>query len=853
MEQLHSIRQCEGKAVKNILVIGSEMTGINASLEHANAGDKVYLVENSPFVGETSYKLAPIFSTENEIVKTFEEIEKHPNIKILTRTSIDRIINENGTYCVHLTKKSARVNEELCIACGECWQVCPVTILDQFTGGIDNRKAIYRPFKHSIPAISGIEKETPFCQVSCPIGTDIRGYVGLIANGKFIEAYNQIREDNPLPGVCGRVCSHFCEDMCKRELKGDPLAIRSLKRFVADYVAQMEVKLPKIQIGPPKNQRIAIIGAGPSGLTAAHDLVKFGYKATIFEELPVTGGMLHWAIPAFRLPRDILQKEIDMIADLGVEIKTQTRVENIDELFAQGFDAVFIGTGAPKPRNLNISGEELEGVYPGETFLEDYNLDTEVNFNGRNVAIIGGGNTATDSARSALRIGAEKVTILYRRSRAEMPADTAEICAVEHEGIEIQFLTSPVRILGDQKVEKLECIRMELGEPDESGRRRPIPIKDSEFIIDVDIVIPAISRDPEIEWITDIELTKWGTIKVDEKNATSRKGVFAGGDVVNGAATVIEAMADGKRVALAIDEYFSGTKRSGFKIDDNVIDIKVHGEKEKQNLLKHYLSLKEEIEDKPRVEMPELPPDERICDFSEVELGFTEEMAIEEAKRCLSCRKCIGCGICAEVCKQNAIDYDLPDENMILTVDSIILAPGIEELLPYGEKCGYTNANVITSFQFGNILNSDGPFEGLLIRPFDGEIPQKMGFLQCNSNSNSYSLEILLREALMAKEKNLETHVFLLNSKEGDEEILNEAKEKGVSIFNIDDFSILEDSTTHNLSLTYDMNGENKEEEYNLIVLSPGVSIQSYYKRFSRMLNISIDGNDFQKTYVTGD
>ncbi|MFX1519665.1 MAG: FAD-dependent oxidoreductase [Promethearchaeota archaeon] len=838
--------------MKNILVIGSEITGINASLEHANAGEKVYLVENSPFVCETSYKLASIFGTENEIETIFEKIEKHPNIKILPRTSIDRIINENGAYRVYLTKKTARVKEELCIACGECWQVCPVTIIDRFTGGLANRKAIYRPFKHSIPAVSGIEKETPFCQASCPIGTDVREYAGLIADGKFTEAYIQIREDNPLPSVCGRVCSHFCEDMCKRELKEEPLAIRSLKRFVADYVSKMTDQIPKIQVEPPKDQRIAIIGAGPAGLTAAHDLAIFGYKTTIFEELPVTGGMLSWAIPAFRLPKDILQKEIDIIESLGVEIKTNTRVENIDDLFNQGYDAVFIAVGAPKPRKLNIPGEELKGVYPGETFLKDYNLGKEVDFNGKNVAIIGGGNTATDSARSALRIGAERVTILYRRSRAEMPADTGEICACEDERIDIQFLTAPVKILGDKKVERLECIRMELGEPDESGRRRPIPVKDSEFVIDADILIPAISRDPEIEWITDLELTKWGSIKVDERNSTSREGVFAGGDVVNGAATVIEAMADGKRAALAIDEYLSETKRSHFKIDDNVMDIKVHGEKEKQHLKKHYFSIKEEIEYKSRAEMPELPPDERSCDFSEVELGFTEDMAIYEAQRCLSCRKCIGCGICAEVCKQNAIDYDLPDENMILTVDSIILAPGIEELLPYEEKCGYTNPNVITSFQFGNLLNPDGPFEGLLLRPFDGEIPQKIAFLQCNSDSNSYSLEILLRETLMVKEKNLEAKIFLLNKDEIDEEFYNETKEKGVSITNINDFSILEDSKTHNLTLTYNVNGENKKEEFNLIVLSPGVSIHSYYKKLGEMLQISLDRNDFQKTYVAG-
>jgi len=257
--QLHSTKQLKGtQMMKNVLVIGGDITGINISLEHANAGNKVYLVEKAPSIGPMTEKLAPVFDLEKELELKLEEIANQPNIQIMTRTSIEHITDENGKFKVFLTKKTARVIEELCDDCGDCWKVCPVNALDRFNDGLTNRNAIYKPFKNAIPAVYGIEKETPFCQAACPIGTDVRGYVGLIAEGKYIEAYNLIRRENPLPGVCGRVCSHPCENMCKRALKDDSIAIKSLKRFVADYAVKMGDHLPKISVAPSKDQHVAI-------------------------------------------------------------------------------------------------------------------------------------------------------------------------------------------------------------------------------------------------------------------------------------------------------------------------------------------------------------------------------------------------------------------------------------------------------------------------------------------------------------------------------------------------------------------------------------------------------------------
>ncbi len=393
---------------------------------------------------------------------------------------------------------------------------------------------------------------------------DARGFVGLIADERFEDAYRLIITKCALPATSGRICHHPCEENCILGKKGDPLAICSLKRFIADYVYEQE-KLLKISSREyyvelikgieKKDQRVAIIGSGPAGLEVAFFLVRLGYNVTVFDELSVLGGMLYWEIPDFRLPKTVLTKEIDNLLSLGVETRTNTRVKSVDELFAQGYDAVFIGVGAPIPRELGISGEDLEGIYPGELFLKDVNLGKEVDLLAKKVVVVGGGNTAIDSVRTALRLGAKRVSLVYRRSRREMPGFIHEISEAEREGVLFYFLAAPVQLIGDNKLEMIECIRTKLVETGESGRRRPIPIEHSEFLLETDVFIPAIGRNPAIGWLTDIKLTKWGTIAVDENGATSRLGVFAGGDVVNGASTSGEAMASGKRAAQGIHTY----------------------------------------------------------------------------------------------------------------------------------------------------------------------------------------------------------------------------------------------------------------------------------------------------------
>jgi NADH-quinone oxidoreductase subunit F len=472
------------------------------------------------------------------------------------------------------------------------------------------------------------------CQYICPIDQEASVYIALIAQGKFEEALNIIRKDNPLSAVCGRVCHHPCETICKAVEIGEPIAIRSLKRFVMDWAIEKGFQTPNEQKKPKKNNKVAIIGAGPAGLTAGYYLNQNGYPVTIFESLPVPGGMLAIAIPDHRLPKSILSFDIENIINSGIIVKTNMALGknfSIDDLFKEGYEAIFIAIGAHKSISLKILGEDAEGVIQAMELLKEVNLGKEVEL-GEKVGIIGGGNAAIDAARVAIRNkNCKKVTILYRRTRKEMPAFEEEIDSAIEEGIEIQFLVAPTKVLTENgKVVGVECIRMKLGDIDASGRRRPIPIEGSELTIELDTLIPAIGERPDISFLTDkdnLNISKWGTIVVDEETLlTSRKGVFAGGDVVTGSNTVVEAIAAGKGAADSIEKYLEGKSLAReYKLN-------------RPSLYVEPIELaEEEIEEAKRPKMPKLSIKERKKNFKEVDLGLTEGIAIKEAMRCLRC------------------------------------------------------------------------------------------------------------------------------------------------------------------------------------------------------------------------
>ena len=409
------------------------------------------------------------------------------------------------------------------------------------------------------------------CVAGCPVGIHIPDFIAKVAEGDFEAAYQIITQQSSLPAVCGRVCPQEtqCEQKCVRGIKGEPVGIGRLERFVADWHNKNVCEAPRKPA--PNGHKVAVIGSGPSGLTCAGDLAKKGYAVTVFEALHTAGGVLVYGIPEFRLPKDIVQKEIDGLKALGVDVQTNMvigRVLSIDELLEEGYEAVFIGSGAGLPRFMNIPGENLKGVYSANEFLTRVNLmkayqpgsDTPIE-HAKRVAVVGGGNVAMDAARCAKRLGAEEVFIVYRRSEKELPARAEEVEHAKEEGIVFHLLNNPTQILGDENgnVKGMECIRMELGEPDASGRRRPVEVPGSEFTLDVDCVIMAIgtSPNPLIKSTTQgLETQRWGGIIVDEATGlTSREGVYAGGDAVTGAATVILAMGAGKTAATAIDQY----------------------------------------------------------------------------------------------------------------------------------------------------------------------------------------------------------------------------------------------------------------------------------------------------------
>lgn len=474
------------------------------------------------------------------------------------------------------------------------------------------------------------------CQHTCPVGINVPRYVAAVGEGDYDRAVEIIRERNPFPAICGRICHHPCEVKCRRGELDDAVAIRSLKRFAADHYFGNGHKAPE-PFARTKPQKVAVVGAGPTGLTCAFYLARMGYGTTVFEALPVGGGMLAVGVPAFRLPLEVIENEIEYIRRRGVEIRYNSPVNmnfTIEDMMGQGYEAVFIAAGTQKSQHIGIPGEVdgLTGLTYGLSFLRDVKQGRDVSVGAR-VAVIGGGNTAVDSARTALRLGAERVEVYYRRSREEMPVTDLEFDEAVAEGVQFHFLTTPTRVLAERwRVSGLQCIRMRLGEPDDSGRRRPIPIQGSEFSTEVDTVIPAVGQAPDLSFLppdSKLERTKWEMLSVDPDNlATNIPGVFAGGDFVTGPAFVITAIAAGRRGAVAIDKYLCGdTSRV------ELYDVRAAAPSTEEKVD----DLQEDLGEKPRVVMPVRAPKKRVNSFEEIEIGFSEDQAREEAKRCLRC------------------------------------------------------------------------------------------------------------------------------------------------------------------------------------------------------------------------
>ncbi len=842
------------------LVVGGGIAGVQASLDLAESGYKVYPVESQTGIGGRMAQLDKTFPTNDCSTCIFSpklvEAGQNPNIELLSYSEVDDVQGEEGNFKVRIRQKSRYIRKDRCKACGDCATACPVAVPNSFDEELCDRKATYRLFPQTIPQTFVIEKaDRAPCVVACPAHINVQGYVALISKRKYKEAVELIYQQLPLPGVLGRVCPHPCEKACRRAEKEQPVSICKLKRFAADQIDYSELKLPEIS---PKEEKVAIVGSGPAGLSAAYYLALDGYKVTMFEAGPVMGGWLRVGIPEYRLPRNVLENEIQHILNLGVEAKTNTalgRDFSVDDLKSQGFKAVYLGIGCQKGSRLNIAGEDALGVVQGVDFLRDSALD-KCSLNGtKKAVVIGGGNVAIDAARTLVRLGTDEVTIAYRRSREEMPAFEAEVHAAMEEGVKIQFLAGPVEVVNNAgKATGLKCIRMELGPPDESGRRRPVPVAGSEYVIPADLVIPAIGQmiDPAF-WDHNgtVEGTRRNTIHVDPVTyATSMPGVFAGGDATTGPATVVEAVAAGKQAAISIGRYLRG--------EDVAADRPLTFAED---------PLYPPIPDIPketRAVSPEITIGDRKGNFKEVELAYPEDEAGREANRCLNCGVCSECMECVRACPAEAVDHSLTDQFLDVNVGTVILSTGYELIDPEkirGEFSYGIAPNVLTNMEFERMLSASGPNAGEVKRPSDGEHPHKVAWIQCvgsrdpqrgMAHCSSICCMASIKEAVIAKEHDsrIEPTIFYMDIRAygKDFDAYYERAKNGGSVRFIRSMvsRVVEDPKTHNLGITY-LSEDQKllTETFDMVVLAAGLRTSDESRVMAARLGVELDESQF--------
>jgi heterodisulfide reductase subunit A2 len=711
----------------DVLVVGSGIGGMESALKLGDMGYKVLLVEKEASVGGKMILLSKVFPTLDcaSCISTpkMAATIHHPNITALTYSEVEGITRSDGHFHAQVHQKARYVDEAACTGCQLCETACTVAVPDQFNADLVPRRAAYIPFPQAVPKKAVIERAgTSPCSYTCPAGIAAHGYVSLIRNGKYEEAFRLVLDATPLAGTLGRACYAPCETECTRgELEG-PLPIRRLKRFVADR-HYGSGGLPGIEVAPANGMRVAVVGSGPAGLTAAWQLARKGYGVKIYEAAPQPGGALRLAIPSYRLPPEVVESDVANVTAIGVEIETNARIEDLPALKAQGYDAVLVATGTPTSAHLGVPGEALDGISPALDFLRDVKLDRAPDFKGRRVAVIGGGNVAIDAARSVRRLGASAVHMVSLESRGELPAHEWEVAEALAEGVTLHDSWGIAGFRGEARVEAVQLKRCS-SVFDDDGHFAPRYDESQRDELPCDAVIVAIGMSPDTAAFDGaVHLNRNRTIVTDPTtDQTIEPWLFAAGDVVDGPTDITRAAGEGRRAAFMIDRWLQGQELDGYDTRIPLVD--------KAQVLGRQRSYAQREAAPVALRATDRPPD-----FAELEPPMTETQAHAAASRCVDCGVCSECGECVAACPADAIDLRARDQDLAVDVGAVVVSTGFK-LFPADLKPQYgygTFKNVITGMQMDRLLAPTRPFNTIL-RPGDGKVPERIAYVMCTGS-----------------------------------------------------------------------------------------------------------------------